>query len=495
MKSKFETQSNNYIADRKLKQAEKQPYEKLQQDSKKDVWAMSVEKEMKDSEKLKNIRQKIKSFSESEVNPDTIEKKDEENQKDKKSPFVKGEIFDPEAELHKLRKAGDKKSLANFKNKLKYQKYGIAKIQEALLQAISKDSSLSVDQLRDIVKSMQADFSLSEKQQSIFENGLNQFLAKKEAIDNFLGKHGKEQDDFDGAKIYQELFDHTPKGRVEVRRLPISIYLAISDIEDFAYITSGSYHSDKHIDEHEIREASSYAGIKVYYEKNPGLKDLIICEKMEDQEINIATMRHEEQHVFNQLFEDLNVAGRRKPELDEKILNAARDEIIAYFKDGTSPENIHKVLLDRYSIYQYGRIYKKIEKNHSYSYLHKEYISYVERGIVAFQRLLENGLSIDRAILLLAHETLPKWQKIVDRLLSQKESEYETKKRSKLIGKNTILPKKPLAEIIKNYTTKSNNFLEDVKIRLSFIFKFGLTDGNKTYYNYKKLRSEILGTK
>ena len=84
------------------------------------------------------------------------------------SPIKPGEIFEPEEALKNIQKESREnrpKKIEAYKQKLAYQKNGIAELQVAILDTITKNRSASPDDLKKLADQYATQYGISPDQQ------------------------------------------------------------------------------------------------------------------------------------------------------------------------------------------------------------------------------------------------------------------------------------------------------------------------------------------
>jgi len=418
-------------------------------------------------------------------------------------------------EVKKIRsgtKEERKQKLAEFKEKLTAQKKAISEIQKQLFAGVEKNPDASVDQYLESVKDLIEQNGLSEDQKKAFKDGIENYKKTHQAIwDNTKDCIDAETGKIDGPKLYEKLFNHKPSGRVEVILRPAMIYLRAENLDDYA-IAYNHGAVDQVTDE--MREkANKSAGCMLNNFKIAGLENAIALEKATDGKFelphNEKTLQHEQQHVFNRIIqhgydaegektakemESIDKKYKKNPTNDNKdikeknlaikninIENSAKDEIAAYFKQGSSPEYVREVLLKPDTIYKYGFDYKGGDKNKSE--FSQEYIDLVDNGIAAYSNFLKAGYSVEDAQGLLFVEPLSKWAKVVERIVGEPKEEI---KDNIIEDKDTIDRATKIAELREEIEKSRKEFLEvDYKKNTAFK-RLGKFFGNLGKYSEER---------
>ncbi|NTV40820.1 MAG: hypothetical protein HGA61_00925 [Candidatus Moranbacteria bacterium] len=361
--------------------------------------------------------------------------------------------FDPEAELKKIRRGSREERNQNlnvFKEKMIEQKKGIALIQKALFEKIGENPDETSDEYFESIRELVDRFSLSHDQQLAIKKGLQSYSYSHRAIkENIEDCKVSETGKIDGPKLYEKLFNRKPIGRIEVIVRPAMIYIRVENLDD--YVVSYNYGAIDNVTDDLKQVANKSCGCKLVNFKIKGLENAIALENATDGEFDTMsmlaweTLKHEEQHVFNetinQSFNPEQQKINKKMEwytrnfgedkhayekdvlekyLEDKydrnigIENLIKDEISAYFIEGKSTGEILNILLKPTTIYRYGFDYKGGDKEKSK--FSQKYIELVKNGISAYNQLLKQGYSREDAQGLLYVEPLSKWIKVVERL-------------------------------------------------------------------------------
>ncbi|MBT7558401.1 hypothetical protein HN615_15985 [Candidatus Woesearchaeota archaeon] len=385
----------------------------------------------------------------------------------KEQPKLEYEPFDPQLELRKVRyfskeeldnipleqrRQIQRERLDNYKEQLLKQKKEIAEIQIDLDKEIRNNPDASFE---DLIKSLYLkvpEANLTNSQIDIFRDGLNMYAKKHQEVEFYRKKYSND------SELFNACFGHLPKGEVEIIKGPMTLYFRCHNIEDYAVIHSGKFDSDKVLDQHDVTSADMSRGVKIYGSNIPELKGTIIAEKSLGRPINDETYIHEEQHAIYQLFEDerarqdIFMSGMEKSSTkeQEKILvnslrrkredfeSRAKNEILAYFKDGTDTGQIIETLLqakETGGLYDYFRQWyitdgekerdelvnsgldsNFVDKTFANVFIMEYKVDIIYQSVEAMQALRDKGLAKEKIINLLINEPLSKWPKVVKRV-------------------------------------------------------------------------------
>ena len=383
-------------------------------------------------------------------------------------PIKYGEVFVPEKEIQTILKSSKeerKQKLAIFKEKLTFQKVGLARVQDIMIDEIRQHPDKNKEELFETAVELGSEFGMNDEQKKntreVLEKYENQHMAIKE-----IRKECKKDND-----LFKELFWKEPKGKIEVSEGPVSLYFKCHDFEDYLTIfySNQRNHRGKKRDftEEEKSEAMECKGINIFSSSHPEIGRAIMAENdsgtgrnpKEGESPIIFT--HEEQHMINSIFEKEKMLDPSNPENvrnvrqdfitaetreeKEKILidffrqfriNAeafAKDEIIAHYKDGHDDMALVELTLSK----EEGGGYDYLEEPKRAEYLWlktsdevraltrevvekvlvKEYRKTLADGVLAVRKMEEAGYGREEIIAILTHEPLAKWEKVVARVI------------------------------------------------------------------------------
>ena len=385
-----------------------------------------------------------------------------------KEPYkLEYESFDPRLELRKVRyfnkeeldsipfekrKEIQRERLDNYKEQLLKQKKEIAEIQIDLEKEIRSNSDVSFEELMSSLYLKASGAKLTDNQLDVFRDGINMYTKKHQEVEFYRQKYPEDD------KLFNACFGHLPKGEIEIIKGPMTLYFRCHNIEDYALIYSGKFDSEKRLDKHDVSSADMSDGLKTSKSNIPELRGTIIVEKSLGRPINDETYIHEEQHVIHQLFDDERVRQdifmssmeKSSTKEQEKVLanslrckredfeSRAKNEILAYFKDGTDTTQIKQILLktkENGGLYDYFRQWyiengekerdELISNGLSSDFVDEvfanvfimEYkIDIIHPAVEALQALSDKSLTKEKIINLLINEPLSKWTKAVKRI-------------------------------------------------------------------------------
>jgi len=389
-------------------------------------------------------------------------------------PINSGEIFAPKEELEKIRQSPKEErweKLKEFKEKLFYQKEGLAKLQESFISLIRKNPDIKLPTFLKQLDRFSRKFGLTAEQKNIARFVFNEYVQKHKAIKQIRKKYNNT------VELYEALFGQKPKGEIEVIEGPMTLHFRCYNLEDYALIHSGKFIWDQpKLSVQDIKNAANRPG--VYFSIGPRdhslLAGIITAENAEKRKFDAKKsqkiFKHEEQHAISQLFFKISnywgildydsafktaekmeatqnleqkklifenyLRNLRKQVIDERVKN----EIISYLRSEGSILKALSVLtaakkdggygfcdaMENYFV-SAGNIFSNVPDFHHFNQtvlekvLKKEFGQVVFNGVMAFRRLqLEDGYSLEKTIAFLLQEPLSTWPKIVQRLFGSK---------------------------------------------------------------------------
>ncbi len=239
-------------------------------------------------------------------------------------------FFDPKYELAKILKAPTAERpqlLAAYKDKLMWQKKGLAGVQAAMEEDIRTNPDMSQEEFVKLYMERAAEFAATKSQKEIAERVFARYAAKHEAV------HRTREEYPDNKALFAALFGVEPKGEIEVIEGPMILYLRLHDLEDYALARSSeSLKNTPHVTPEMIEEASHSAGCMLPNVILPGLNGCVTLENAQGKpfdEYSKEAYLHEEQHAINQLSD-----WKKQRNLDTPLysLESARNAINAVEK-------------------------------------------------------------------------------------------------------------------------------------------------------------------
>ena len=381
------------------------------------------------------------------------------------------EPFDPQLEIRKIghfredEMAGlsseekmniKKERLANYKKNLLEQKNKIADIQIDIKKSIIQNPDVGVDELMEEVYLKASGAKMTEYQIEAFRNGIEEYIKKHQAVESNRRKYPVDE------KLFATCFGRTPKGDIEIIKGPMTLYFRCHDLEDYAMIHEQKFNQNDEITDADKVRSNLSAGVSISSCNVDNLRDCINAENargrsLEKNDDATSMYIHEEQHKIKRLFKDEAVKqdlmnAMEKAPINEKtkILddylrtkrevfeNRAKDEILAYFKDGTNLGELQKIILntkEQGGLYDYyGEWYSKDGVNektnlinegageyfinyHFFKIFRNEYgKDIVIPAIQSIWYLRNQGWKDEKVLNLMINEPLAKWPKLVKRI-------------------------------------------------------------------------------
>lgn len=384
-------------------------------------------------------------------------------------PIQKGEIFDPEIairEVLKVPKAERPAKLLEFKEKLAFQKVGLARVQDLMIDEIRRHPDEKVKELYTLATELGAEFGMNNEQKKRTREVLEKYEKRHLAIEKIRKEYKKDND------LFRELFGRTPKGEIKISTGPISIKITCHDFEDYLAVWFHSqmmgFGKKRDFTDEEQKEAEGSKAVNVCSAYYPDIGWAIIAENASERGVRVQSDEesqkifvHEEQHGIKNIFAREELLNPAYPTIlfpvqqkflsaetekeKEKILgdffrlfrhNAeehAKDEILAYYKDG----RFNKVYQELSTEEKDGGIYDYLAKPKKTNYLWmkkddetkdlvkriadrilvKEYKEILENGVAAIKKMEAGGYKKEEIIAFLTYEPLTKWRKASERVL------------------------------------------------------------------------------
>jgi len=361
-------------------------------------------------------------------------------------PIGSDEIFDPEKELAEIKtipKEERKQKLQEFKEKLAYQKEGLARTQEELISAIRDNPGISWLKLYGRALDLLQKYGANTQKNKV-KDILSRYYWKRQSIKKVRNKFPDEN------KLFEAIFGQLPRGKIEVIEGPVTLYFRCHNIKDYALISGQTFLYNRDPSWSERKAARAQRGVSISSSLIPNLQGTIIAERAKGNFGNFqkSTYIHEEQHAIKRLFDERPVKKLRIYETGTSLAEQFRikrermaelqvkDEILAYMKEGPwNPKQVFNFLTTsgkNGGLYDYLAEDKKElialhSKNKSSDEKKKiietakqvfetEYRELIRNGIRSFQDLIDNGYTTEQTVALLNAEPLAKWSKVVRRL-------------------------------------------------------------------------------
>lgn len=394
---------------------------------------------------------------------------------EEKKPIKPGEIFFPEVEIREILQMPSsqrKEALASYKEKLVYQKEGLAKAQENLMMLIRVNPEMTRSELLKSFDRWGKVYGFTPWQRSVAEVILADYEKKHEAVSRVRSEHPNDQE------LFREIFGTDPKGKIEVVPGPMTLYFRCHDLEDYALIHSQAFTADLSVSEADKKSAdlsggaSSGSAPKEY----PELAGTIIAENAKSRSFNEwsrSVLVHEEQHAIHRLFKTVDLRENTFRDLKqasddqerERLMTTyfryiressgetrVKDEVLAFMKEGkNSAPEVFKILtksIQDGGLYDYfnkpkytGRkskkeaisefVLKSLKRGGDAKFsdlVHKtvekvfkqEYEDMIKDGLASYQMLIRYGYSREQTTAILMKVPFSHWKNEVRHLLKEK---------------------------------------------------------------------------
>ncbi len=369
-------------------------------------------------------------------------------------PIKSGEVFDPTGEFAKLKKYHGQEGLdqvAIFKEKLKYQKEGMAAIETKVVDYLREHQNLNLKEMEELVAADLDIYGFPSETREKIAGFLKEIIKRSETIKQTIADCLDEKGELDSKKLFTKLFNRPPVGEMKIEHGNLCINFRFKDDEDFTYVASGAYKRKRATNDRDREIAQSTGGQSLSDYPKVKLRGLIMIETpdyYDDDFAHKTTRLHEEQHAFNFLWKDFELSDyvvglkkmavlrkssgdklseeqmtewaimlvRNNPRIEANI----KDEISAYFKGNIKEEAISEELLLPDTIYEYGAKYNLLDVDESDGTLSYRYMRMVEKGILAFACLLDAGYSYEAVHAILYTEPLVYWLRVANRMTGEK---------------------------------------------------------------------------
>ncbi len=397
--------------------------------------------------------------------------------------------FDPERELKRILAADSKdrpQILKAYKEKLAWQKKGLAEVNAEMTRALISDPTMTQERFLALYGEKADAFAATKDQKMRAWAVYEAFRQRNEVVERYSSEYAS-----DPGSLFEKAFGARPSGKVELVKEATAIYLKLHDPKDYALASGKGRHIDGYVvTEEDIKKANMHGGTYL-----PGSRIAELAGALIVENTSISTgpvvRDHELQHSLNALFPENVKADEYKVKRDsretlvglaalrdafgevrsieqERAYQAmkkevlltmdrmmryrlevgpeklAKDEIIAYLSDGSTPESVYETLLRKErdgGIYDYlanwgteTQIREELGGAPELEALREELVpefvrvrdriveSYpktIGSALDAWKKLRDEGVAEDaiRAAFLL--EPLSKWEKVAERLIDE----------------------------------------------------------------------------
>jgi hypothetical protein len=386
--------------------------------------------------------------------------KEEQLKINEQLPIRKGEIFEPEKEIRKVLKAPKTErpaKLAKFKEKLAFQKAGLAKTQKESIEKIRENPEASFKELFEEVCRLGEEYGMNEEQKKVAYSALEKYELCHRAVQDEYESYS------DGSEIYRDLFGKEPKGEIEILVGPVLLYIKCYDQEDYERLYwRGEQEKNSRLPfNNEIKEkANKSKGVQIALASHPDLRIAAenvtqVVKEPDPEEYSKSVFPHEEEHVIYGFFEEPFEADRtfanraakdfkeaKEQKEKERILRTyfrktreeaetyAKDETLAYYKDGTGFSEIVKKIFEEFDFLKKKKESKfrplwmseseettAMSEKIEHEIYFEEYENVLSEATNAIKKMEDAGYEKEEIIALLTHEPLAKWGKVVEKVL------------------------------------------------------------------------------
>ncbi len=248
--------------------------------------------------------------------------------------------WNPEVELEKIMNAPKeerRKLLEEYKEKLRVQREGIAKMQEELMGAIRANPDMTREEYEQQVNLKQTELLLSRAQVGIALESFEKYQRKHQAVEGVFKQYPETN------QLFEAAFGRAPKGKIEVIKGPMTLYFRCHDDEDYALVHSSKLNVPNSVDQKDVEHANKSGGCSNVRTKIPELYGTVIVERTEGRDFTgaaVAIYNHEEQHALHKVlrtnqevaidYVSNKIEGKEfialLEQLDEKIQHASDEE-------------------------------------------------------------------------------------------------------------------------------------------------------------------------
>lgn len=384
-------------------------------------------------------------------------------------PIANGEVFDSDAAMQQLREAPREQRpqlIRELKAKLAYQQRGLGQMREALRQMVDRTQRVDARELSGMVEIYAKKYGFDGFTQDIIEGSLNNLESRYHDIQKYTEQYST------GPEFFRWMFQgDSPQGEVELHVTPFTIYLRCHDMRDYTRMYHYGDVTDR-LTEHDFDVAAQSGGCQLHRAPVLDLEGAITVENASDNQNDpYAAQRvlaHEEQHAINSVTTSFILphsserAGRRMMKgMDDEALAItirrelrharehgvyrAKDEILAYIKEGRDLDEVYSTLTQKkadgglYDYFNddkirmaedYGEILPAerlaIFKDALDDVLEREYYQIILNGLRACRTLRDHGMNSERIIGTVGHEPLERWPHIASRIKQQSISRIGT---------------------------------------------------------------------
>lgn len=378
------------------------------------------------------------------------------------APIEPGDTFDSEKELGNILKAQIEERpalLKRFKERLSYQKEGLADMQMNFVETVFKNPDISKRELYDMAGEYREKYGLTLGQEAIV----------MALVDKYASIHADlkvvREEYPTGADFFKGYRGEYPEGEVEMVDNPIAIHLSLKNINDYAKARGDKVKNCK-----TSPACLSRTEITSVRDRPPFMFELpLVLDNLDKKKTSPEWIKevkaHEYQHVLYRIFnmteiteayshiaDRENLASLGSEKKLRRILSQdkafaeemAKNELIAYLKNDGSLKRAYLILkqTDERNIVQ--KMFMKRKPSYDFSVdnymtdddikdlpiedrlksrnikkkiFTKELDDTIWKGVLSVHSLTESlGYAQDKALALLSPEPLAKWPKVVKRM-------------------------------------------------------------------------------
>lgn len=291
------------------------------------------------------------------------------------------DVLDKQADDRQIRREDKEKLHMQRLEKIRAKQIGAARIIESLSIHIAYSPDSTVDEMMNLVTDQAQDIGLETSDINAFQTALESYVAKHKTVEEYYRFLSPEA-------VFSACFDQLPKGVVEMEKGAMTLLLRCFDKDDYAMAFYHSRSTVPQLSGDQIKHALSSGGLAFSDVADPRLHGTIILENAVGGRSSPSRREieaHEQQHQINKLFSpveyqlsndfmgDIFSDPTLTPEkaLKKYVTHAvrlerrrigidsrARDELIAYYSDGTTIDRAVSILLNN-NLYDYKSIFAK----------------------------------------------------------------------------------------------------------------------------------------
>lgn len=271
------------------------------------------------------------------------------------------------AELVEKIQTAKRNKFDSFKRNLFFQNFQSARIKLLIESQVREKEDMPLEEILDEIDKHAPKARLADYQLLGFYEGAMNYVSKHKAVKFYRDKYPDDND------FYKACFGLSPQADVKVITGPVSVYVMCYNLNDFARVYSEKYNTKK-LTKKDIKEANGSKGVQIPKCLLNALSGVVIAENCSDNDREIfdnSTYVHEEQHVLHDMLYqktkkvlDSKEAVREiETEKDllsylramrEVFFDDAKDEILAYYRDGECVESeVLDLLMEEGGLYNF----------------------------------------------------------------------------------------------------------------------------------------------